>query len=94
MKYVSDERCRDNRITPLMFENFSEDCAVSEMMWKESVRSDRLQMIILSIHVACWISKATDSHSEYVILISFPRQQWLRERALTLHYTYIACRVL
>jgi hypothetical protein len=30
---------------------------------------------------ACWITKATDTHSEYVILIAFPRQQRLRERA-------------
>jgi hypothetical protein len=30
---------------------------------------------------ACWITKATDTHSEYVILIAFPLQQWLRERA-------------
>jgi hypothetical protein len=26
---------------------------------------------------ACWISKATYTHSEYVILIAFPRQPWL-----------------
>ena len=29
----------------------------------------------------------------YVILIAFPLQQWLRERASTLRYTYIACIV-
>jgi len=29
----------------------------------------------------CWMTKATDTHSEYVILIAFPRQQWLRERS-------------
>jgi len=29
---------------------------------------------------ACWITKATNTHSEYVILIAFPRQQLLRER--------------
>jgi hypothetical protein len=27
----------------------------------------------------CWITKATNIHSEYVILIAFTRQQWLRE---------------
>ena len=27
---------------------------------------------------------------KYVILISFPRQQWFRERASELHYTYAA----
>jgi hypothetical protein len=31
--------------------------------------------------VTCWIPKATDTHSECVMLIAFPRQQWLRERA-------------
>jgi hypothetical protein len=35
---------------------------------------------------ACWITKATDTHSEYVILIAFPHQQWLRERAFMLRY--------
>ena len=36
---------------------------------------------------------STDTHSEYVILIVFPLQQWLRERAPMLLYTYIACLV-
>jgi hypothetical protein len=30
---------------------------------------------------ACWIIEATDTHSEYIILIAFLRQRWLRERA-------------
>jgi hypothetical protein len=38
---------------------------------------------------ACWITKATDTNSEYVILIAFPHQKWLRERALILRFTYI-----
>jgi hypothetical protein len=46
--------------------------------------------IIQRMRFACWITKATDTHSEYVILIAFPRQQWLRERASMLRYTYIA----
>ena len=29
----------------------------------------------------CWVTKATDTHSVYVILIAFRRQQRLRERA-------------
>jgi hypothetical protein len=42
---------------------------------------------------ACWITKATDTHSEYVILIVFPRQHWLRERASILrsHIHYLSC---
>jgi len=30
---------------------------------------------------AYWITKATNTHSEYVVLIAFPRQQCSRERA-------------
>ena len=33
------------------------------------------------MRTACWITKATDTHSAYVILIAFARQQWLCERA-------------
>jgi hypothetical protein len=38
------------------------------------------------------IIKATDIHSEYVILIPFPLK-WFHERASVLSYTYIACFV-
>jgi len=41
---------------------------------------------------ACWINKATNTHSEYVIVIAFPLQQWLHERESVSHYTYTACR--
>jgi hypothetical protein len=37
--------------------------------------------IIWRMRFACWITKATDTHSERVILTDFPRQQRLRERA-------------
>jgi hypothetical protein len=37
--------------------------------------------IIRRMRFACWITKATDTHLVYVIIIAFPRQQWLRERA-------------
>jgi hypothetical protein len=35
--------------------------------------------IIGRMRIACWISKATDTHLKYVIHIFLPRQQWLRE---------------
>jgi hypothetical protein len=40
--------------------------------------------IIRRMCFACWITKATDTHSEYVILIVLPRQEWIRERASAL----------
>jgi hypothetical protein len=46
------------------------------------------------MRIACWVSKPTNTHSEYVILIAFPQQQWLHERASILRYTYIACLVM
>jgi hypothetical protein len=42
---------------------------------------------------ACWITKATDTHLEYVILLAFARQQLLWERASVLRCTYIAALV-
>ena len=61
-------------------------------MWKYMVQPVRLQMKILSIRIACWMTRATDTHSEHVIFIAFPRQQWFRERAeilrLKVHWPY------
>jgi hypothetical protein len=50
--------------------------------------------IIRRMRFACWITKATDTNSEYVILIAFPRRQWLHERASILRYACIACLVV
>jgi hypothetical protein len=47
--------------------------------------------IIRRMRFACWVTKATDTHSEYVILTVFQRQPWLLERASVLNvYVYIA----
>jgi hypothetical protein len=46
--------------------------------------------IIQCMHFTCCITKATDMHSEYAILIVFPQQQWLHEHASML-MLYIAC---
>jgi hypothetical protein len=42
--------------------------------------------VVRPMRVACWITKATDTHSEYVMLIAFLGQQMLRERALVLGF--------
>ena len=42
------------------------------------------------MRIACWIPKATDTLSKYIILIAFTLQKWLRERASMFRYTYIA----
>ena len=38
--------------------------------------------------IAFWKPKATNTTSEYVILIAFARQQWLHKRASMKQYTY------
>jgi hypothetical protein len=48
-------------------------------------------MTIWCVHITCWIPKATNTHSEYVILIALPLYLWLHDRASVLRYTYIAC---
>ena len=58
-------------------------------MWKNIVQPDRSQKTIRCMRIECWIPKATNTHSEYVILIAFPLQQWLREHASVLRHTYI-----
>jgi len=45
------------------------------------------------MRIACWIPKATSTHSEYVIHIAFSLQQWLQDRASLLCYTHIDCLV-
>jgi hypothetical protein len=56
---------------------FSENRVVFEVKWKNTVEPDRPQMTIWRMRIACWITKATDTTSEYVILSAFPLQQWL-----------------
>jgi len=47
-------------------------------------------MTVLRMPNACWITRATSTHSEYVILIAVPLQQWVHERVSVLRYTYLA----
>jgi hypothetical protein len=53
------------------------------------VQPGRTEMTKWRMHFAGWIPKATNTHSEYVILTAFPLQQWLKGRASMLRYTYI-----
>jgi hypothetical protein len=57
------------------------------------VQPHRPQMTIWRMRIVRSIAKATDTHSVYVILTDFSRQQWLRERASLLPHTHIACLV-
>jgi len=51
-------------------------------------------MTIWRMLIACWITKATNTHSSYVILIASPLQHYLQERASKLRYTHTECLVI
>jgi hypothetical protein len=44
-------------------------------------------MTVWRMRIAFWITKVTDTHSEYVIFIALPLQQWFHDRASMLSYT-------
>ena len=90
MRNVLDERCKENQNTHFMFNNFfpPENRAVYEIMWKNTVQPDRSQMTIWRMRKTWWITKATNTHSEYVMRIACPVSQWLQERISMLHHTY------
>jgi hypothetical protein len=54
-------------------------------LWKRlwTCRKTDYYMIEL-MHIACWVTKTTDTHTAYVILIAFAQQHFS-----VLHYTYI-----
>ena len=63
-----------------MFNNlFLKNLDVSKIMWKNIVEWGRPQMTIWCMLIACWIPKATNTHSGCVILNAFPLQLWLHE---------------
>jgi hypothetical protein len=66
---------------------FSDNRAVYEIM--NFIQPAWPQTTIWLTHIACWIPKATNSHSEYVTLSAFPLQHWLHEHATVLLYTYV-----
>ena len=77
--------------THVMFSNFPpptpENRAVYEIMWKNIVQQGMPQMKLWRTRIACWIPKATNTHSEYAILNPLPLQQWVHERASLLRST-------
>ena len=51
--------------------NVNTALAVYEIMWINIEDPYRPQMTIWRMRITCWITKATDTHSEYVILEVF-----------------------
>jgi len=65
-------------------------------MWKKygTARQATDDNTIRRIRTAYWTTKATDTRSEYVLLIAFPRQQCLLKRDAMLGlYVHCLCCV-
>jgi hypothetical protein len=62
-------------------------------MWKKFVQPERLRMTIRCMRIACWITKATNTHSGYRIFIDFALQKRvLRTRlSVTLYVHWLPC---
>ena len=68
--------------THSVFNNFfSENRAFYERMWKTFIERGRLKMTIRRLCIACWFTKAKNTHTQYVTLFDFPLQQMLHESA-------------
>ena len=100
MRNVSDKCCTENQNKHFMFTNFPppphtpaqpKNRAVYEKMSKNIVQPDGPQDTTRRMRIACCIPEATNTHSEYVIIIAFPQQQWLHEHTSILRYTYVHC---
>jgi len=55
---------------------FSKIVPFCEIMWENIVQPGRPQTTIWRTRTARWITKATNTQSEYVTLITFQLQQW------------------
>jgi len=64
-----------------------ENHAFYVIMWKSIVRPCKPLVTIMVMLSACWIPKSTNTHSEYVILIVFPPQNFFHEGASMVCYT-------
>ena len=75
--------------TRLISDNFfPENFAVYEIMWKSIVETDRAQMTIWRMRLACWIPRDTDTHSEYVLRIAV----YERASVLSFYVLWLSCK--
>ena len=67
------ERIKTHILCSINF--FPENCAVYKTMLKNTVKPDRPHTTVKRMRFVCWMTKATDTHSEYVIFITVPRKR-------------------
>jgi hypothetical protein len=75
MRNVSKESCREKSEHDFMFNKVIslQSCRLRDNVEKYGTAGQTTDGNI-TWRIACWTTKATDTHSEYVIFIAFPRQ--------------------
>ena len=94
MRSVSDKSFRESRNTHFKFNNvFPKLCHLWDVEKYGTARQVTHDSILRRMRFACWLKRATSTHSEYVILIAFLLQHWLHERAsmLSLQVHIMSC---
>jgi len=73
MSNVSDKIYREHQNTFYIQSFVSENYVIYEITWKNMLKPYRPQMhnIIPRMRLECWITKATNTHSEYVYVLLF-----------------------
>ena len=90
MRNVSAKSFKENQNTHFTFHKPpTHNCAVYEMMWKNTAQRGRPQMTIWRMCIASVIPKVTNTHSQYVIITSFPIPRWSHKCTSILRYTYV-----
>jgi hypothetical protein len=96
MRNVSGKWYRENQTIILFLKTSLKRILPFVRKWKNIVEPDRPWMTIMRMRIVCWITKYTDTHTEYVILTAFPLQQCLHERdsVLRLYEHCLSCWIL
>jgi hypothetical protein len=92
MRTGSDEMRRENQNTYFKFRNFSENHAIYDIKWTNMARARKaVHNIKRFVCIVYWLTKARETHSEYVILTAFPRQQKLTRTRLNVKFLFMSC---
>ena len=70
--HVSLSSYNEKYFTQNLFSNFLPKIVPFKIRCKNTVEPERPQMTTWHMRFACWLTEATNTHSEYVILIAFP----------------------
>jgi hypothetical protein len=90
MKNVSGKICRENKNTHFVFNNFflRKSCHLRHNVEKHSTAGQATDNNMVHAH-CMWITKSTNTYSEYAILIDFLPQQRLPKAANVKLYVHL-----